>query len=590
MINSSISSSWIPPLPFRDAAAALLLLSVTALGWLIGTGNWTADSWSLPASYLEPQKSDVLGMLATFRASADGHYLPMLAKSVPELGAPTFADWTDIPIIEEVPIYLTGVLARFTGIFVALNIKFLAAHLLAALVFYGVARYYHCRRIWAFVGGLAYGLSPFIFAQAPGQSIVAYVWHLPLFLVVWDWVATEPGLRIGTRRFWCAAGIALVTSLQNIYYTNVFCQIVLLSGMILFLRKRSRPALYSVLALIFVVFIGFSLMMMDTWLFQLKEGSNPAVVVRPYKWLEIYGLRIVDFFIPPVNHLSESFQGFAVNFRNGSILHGDGSYFGILGIASLALLGGTTAWNVIRRRKSPVPPAAWQVMWILVMFTTGGLNSLLGAAGFTMFRASHRYSIVILVIVLLYAMRRLSVIRCLRGRFGIYAACAATLLILWDQIPSPPSGEERRAIALQMDSDRRFVAAMENALPVGAMIFQLPIMEFPEAPVPGLTPYEHFRPYLYSRHLRFSFGTTKGRPQATWEKSLAESDLPTAISTITNQGFSALYINRRGFPDQAEALLKNLAQLGLSARIDSPAADLVCLILPDQRKPPTSTR
>lgn len=585
MTNSHLAPTRSSLSPLKKALTILVLLTLTALAWLVGTGNWAPANWSQPSAYLEVQKSDVIGMLATFRAAKDGHYVPLMDKSVPELGAPSSANWSDIPTIEEVPMYLTGILARVTGIFVALNIKLLLAHLLAALAFYGVARYFRCQKIWAFVGGLAYGLAPFIFGQSPHHSIVAYVWHLPLFLVVWDWVATEPGLRIGTRKFWCAVAIAFITSLQNIYFTNIFCQLVLLGGVILFLRGRSRPALYAVGALIFVVFAGFSLMMVDTWVYHFQSGANPASIVRPYKWLEVYGLKIVDFFIPPIDHLSASFRAFASKHRTESILQDEGSYLGLVGIASLLLLGGTTAWNVITRRKSPIPLPAWQGMWVLVMFTTGGLNALAGSFGFTMFRASYRYSIVILAIVLLYAARWLSATRFLRGRFGVYAAVATTLIILWDQIPSPPSRGERNVVAIQMDSDQKFVAAMEEALPEGSMIFQLPIMDFPESPVPGLTPYEHLRPYLYSQHLRFSFGAVKGRPDSAWQETLADSDLKTAVALIAKKGFAALYINRKGFPDQGKAFLKNLKELGLTTRIDSPAGDLVCLILPPPSSP-----
>jgi hypothetical protein len=225
----------------RELLATMLLLAATTFGWLTGTGTWNASAWAEPAAYMDVQKSDIIGLLATIRAVADGNYAPTRPKIVPELGAPDAANWNDIPVIEEIPIYLAGVLARFTGIFAALNIKLLIGHLLAALCFYGVARYYKCQIAWAWAGGLAFGLAPFIFAQSPHHSVVAYVWHIPLFLVVWDWVSTEPGIRPWSGRFWVAICVGVLTSLQNIYYTNVFCQLVLLGGVVLFFQNRSRP-------------------------------------------------------------------------------------------------------------------------------------------------------------------------------------------------------------------------------------------------------------------------------------------------------------------------------------------------------------
>ena len=54
-------------------------------------------------------------------------------------------------------------------------------------------------------------------------------------------------------------------------------------------------------------------------------------------------------------------------------------------------------------------------------------------------------------------------------------------------------------------------------LPPGAMVFQLPVMAFPEvAPAHNLGDYEHFRPYLATRALRFSYGMLKGRSRHRW--------------------------------------------------------------------------
>ena len=132
----------------------------------------------------------------------------------------------------------------------------------------------------------------------------------------------------------------------------------------------------------------------------------------------------------------------------------------------------------------------------------------------------------------------------------------------------------------QVDADREFVGKMEATLPAGAMVFQLPIMEFPEMPAPGVPPYDHFRSYLYSKNLRYSFGSMKGRPREAWQKELGKRSLEEAVAEIKKRGFAAIYINRNGFPDRALPVEKALRAMGYTKPpIVSATGDLVCIPL-----------
>ena len=319
-------------------------------------------------------------------------------------------------------------------------------------------------------------------------------------------------------------------------------------------------------------------MNLDTWTYKLVNGPNTGAVVREYKWMEIYGLKIVDLIIPPITHHSSVLAGFALQHRADAPLQDEGSYLGILGILSLGLLVFTAAAAILRKCYSEIPLQAWQVSWILVVFTTGGLNAIAGAFGFTMFRTGCRYSIVILAIALLFAARWMSELP-LRRRLASMLALLAVVIVFWDQAPDPPTMKERQAIASQIESDREIVEKIESSLPAGAMIFQIPIMDFPESPVPGLSPYDHLRPYLYSKHLRYSFGSMKGRKDTQWQKDLSKLSLENAVTKLRELGFQAILINRNGIPEKAKGLVQSLATMGYPSVIDSAAGDLVCVLL-----------
>ena len=167
----------------------------------------------------------------------------------------------------------------------------------------------------------------------------------------------------------------------------------------------------------------------------------------------------------------------------------------------------------------------------------------------------------------------------LRSGLASLLAILASVLVLWDQVPRPPGRNETEAIAFQIESDREIVEKMEAALPPGAMVFQIPIMEFPESPVAGLSPYDHLRPYLFSKHLRYSFGSMKGREDTQWQRDLTSLSLADAVAKLRGMGFRAILINRNGFPDKAKGFLQSLSTLGHSQLSESPAGDLVCVLL-----------
>lgn len=560
-------------------AIAILLLSVT-FAWCTGWDMWTIRDWNEPTAYLEGRESDVLGMLASFKAAKDGHYVPLAPKVIPELGAPSGANWTAIPTVEEIPIWLTGILARWTGLFAALNIKLLIGHLLAALTFYLVARYSECLVPWAFLGGLAFGLAPFLFSESPHHSIVAYAWHVPLFLLIWNWTSTSPGIEPLSKRFWFAVGVAFITGLQNIYYTNIFCQLTLLGGILLFFRGRSRPALISTLAIIGASAIAFALMNLDTWIYQISHGGSSLAIARQFKWLEIYALKPSDLVLPLPTHHASVFRNFSLGHAQKTVLANEGSYLGLLGIAALLWVFFVSASGQLSRKQKSIPREAWQILWIFAVFVTGGLNSFLGICGITFFRAGYRMSIVILAIALLFCMQRASKLFETRKRLGVLLAAVLVLLVFYDEIPLTPSLQEKHQRGLQLEADKEFTRAMEDSMPPGAMIFQLPVMSFPEAPVPGITPYDHFRPYLYSNNLRYSFGLTKEDLETGWYSKLANLPLDQVVAILKKEGFGGIYINRKGFQDNGAAILKGLAEVGLTEKIESKAGDLVCVLIP----------
>jgi len=573
---------------FRTDVICVLVLSILAgLIWCFVYNRWTVDSWETPLSYVTGrEKGDAMWALAGFKAAKDGDIWPVQFTNIPELGAPYVANWDDYPSTEKLLASLPGVLARFIGIFAAANFTIMAGSILAAFSFFVACRLLDCSRVWSFAGALVFAFAHFGFAHGLHHYTIGYFWHVPLGLVVCRWVVKGQGINFRERRFIFALIVALITGIQNVYYTNMFAQFVLFGGLVQWRRNGWRAALPAT-TIIGVAAAGFLFMDLSTFFYHHTYGPNTGVVVRAYKWLEIFALKIVDVVIPPPDHHLSLFARFgAWHMANAVLPPGElppAGYIGLSGLAALLWL------TVVSLRKladdSKLPLETWQILWILLYAGVGGINGVIGSFGFLLFRATARYVIFILAIVLMYAVGRLS-----RVQFkGAFTPCLAAFLIvliaLWDQTPPQVTFEEMESTARVIASDRAFVTKMETQFSDHAMVFQFPVMEFPESSVPGMNPYDHFRPYLYSSHLRFSFGSDKGRSREKWQLDIARSSPKEAAAQLEKYGFSGIYVNRSGFGDNAESFVQALRAAGYNQVIESADRDLLCVVLKPSSTP-----
>jgi hypothetical protein len=574
------SGTW--PLPARaDLLRALLLALVAALVWCTIFDRWTAAAWQTPLEYRAvPEEADVMTLFAGTKATRDGYVTPLTMVDVPQLGAPFSASWNDFPVAEKPLYWLTGLLARLIGVFPADNFAVMFGQVLAAVSFYAAGRLLNCAWTWAFAGGLVFAFSCYAFSHGQHHLTVLYYWHIPLCLVVCEWLLRGEKIDFGDPRFFFALAIAIITAVQNVYYTSVFVQFLAWGALVQVWRHGWRYALPAVV-LVAVMAATFAFMNVNTFIYHFLHGPNDAAVSRDYHWLEVYGLKLVDLVVPPPDHRFPWFADWGTSHLKEVLLSpGELPVSGYLGIIGLAALGWLVVVSILRLLEGKRPPLeAWLILWLVLEGSVGGLNGILGALGFTFFRATTRYSIFILLIVLLFAARRLSQIE-LRPKFILPAAVVvAVLLALADQAPPLLSDADVAATARQVANDRDFAHALEARLGPGGMVFQIPVMDFPESPIRGIPPYDHFRLYLYTDSLRFSFGSDKGRPREAWQKLLLRAPLPTAIQALESYGFGAVYVNRNGFPDHGAALEKAFKAAGLTDEINDREGDLFCVLL-----------
>jgi phosphoglycerol transferase len=220
------------------------------------------------------------------------------------------------------------------------------------------------------------------------------------------------------------------------------------------------------------------------------------------------------------------------------------------------------------------------------------MNGVLGTLGFTWLRGTNRYSVWILALALLWTVGRLSRAKWTRRRkLSVAAAALAAGIAFADQRPRWSPEAQLATVSATIASDRTFARALEASLPASAMIFMLPVVDCPEGErVLRATDYENFRPYLYTRQVRFSYGSDKGRPRDAWQRRVESLEPDAMARALERMGFAGVIVNRKAYDDGAAAFRQRLAASGREEAWESPNRDFLFVRLQPVASPETPQR
>ncbi len=566
-----------------EPVIVLALCCVIAAVWLTKEQNWSPKSWTYPPGY----RGDSLYELGIIRAASRGWYLPLHWKMVPALGAPGVANWNDYPHTEDIHYFTFGLLARIFGLMPAADLALLTAYLLNGISFYAACRLLRYRRIWAATFAIVFAFSHYAAARAFGHLELIFYGHIPLALVVTWWVQS------GVLREWrqpktiFATVIVVWSGFQNAYYTYILGQLLAFAILVSLVKARSdRRYLRSVTigcALLLAMGTAFFLGNIDTFSYWVAHGPNPSAVARNYAGVEQYALKPIELLLPSWN--GHWLYSLGRRYREEALVIGESwtPYLGIVAIVALATL---FVFTFIRTARSPerqarLPNGTWQLVWVFFLSVVGGANSIAALCGLDVFRATNRYSIVILAIVLLFAVRAMSVAsRQLTVAARIMTGVAVAAVGIVDQMHSKDLSRIQMNRA-EVDSDRSFVAALERELSPNAAIFQFPVAVYPEqGTIAKMVDYEHLRPFLYADSLRFSYGDDKGRASSRWQTSIESMSASDAIQRLRGKGFAAVIVDREGYSDSGAQRIEQFVRAGAQIIADAPRHDFVALKLP----------
>lgn len=503
----------------------------------------------------------------------------------PALGAPGGQDMHDYPVpdlLHLLSLKLLSVLFRDPGRTV--NVFFLAGFPLAALTALFALRRLRVAAVPAAVAAVAYAFLPCHLLRGEMHLFLSAYYLVPLAVLLVlrlfqdggfvvrppasGWLP-RPDLAVG--RTAGALVVALLVGLAGIYYAFFSCFFLGVAGVTASLWRRTVCPLVAACCLIAVITGGVVVSVSPTLLYQHRHGANPEAVARPPQAAELYGLKVVQMLLPIHHHRLESFAHAREVYSNPDtplITENEYATLGLAGGVGFLVLVGRLLW----RRPGSAPKLLDGLSVLnaagVLLATVGGFVALFAYYVTPMIRAYNRVSVFLgffalaAVALLLDALWRRFAARSLPGR-AVGVACAAALLggALLDQV-TPGLSLARAAREAQYRAEGAFIRQVESAVPPGTMVFQLPYTPFPESAPPGrMFDYDHFRAYLHSHTLRWSYGAMRGRPGDQWLREVAGKPLPEMVETLRQAGFGGIYLDRWGFADGGSALEAELTGL-----------------------------
>jgi len=561
-----------------------LLLCVTTLVWCAHYDRWSPASWALPTIY----GGDALEIYARIAAAAEGDAAPLRPQVISRLGAPHGANWNAYPSSDIVLLWGIGQLARAIGVFPAANLALLLANLTAALALYGCARWLRARWEWAFAAALLFAFTLQTFQRGISHLFLIFSWTVPLALLASALVAGSRRLRPGAPTGWFCVAVAAAIGAGNPYVLFLFLQLMGWALVAQWFGQRRRENLVTGGLALGAALACFAAFESHLWAFS-RDTAAVSPLVRNYAGTELYAMKPLELLVPPPGHRWGFLADFGERYLHWSEFRsGESSmsYLGLAGVAGLIWLGIASIRRLLRQQRPPAPALA--AGWIVTFSSLGGVTNFFALlTGLVVFRATTRFSIFLSALVLIFLALQLS--RWSAGRPRWLTAGLAALALglgLADQMPRGAGLDAQREIAARVAADQAFGQRLEARLPAGAMVFQLPVLDFPEATPPHrLEDYTYFRPYLATRSLCFSYGALRRRSRSHWQRELADLGTADLVARLERYGFGAVYFHRDAFADRGEALLRELAAAGRTERLDCPDHAQVAVLLRPEGDP-----
>lgn len=505
-------------------------------------------------------------------------------------GAPFGANPGEVPNSDGLSLMLSYVFGWFTDDpFALLNLFVFASFALCALVAFAVYRRLGLSTMWAAVATLAFTLLPIHFLSDQQPLSTLYIAAALAGWLALDVIWRARGDDKGRPSRGLVVLAALTCGLTGGHFAFFSCLILGAAGVAAAIQLRSPAPLQRAGILAALVLLSTAVQLMPSWWNSWDEATNATLVTPTVQAVEADALKVAPMLLPRAQHTVDALASLRARYDSESAAQANrvDVALGVVGGIGLLLL---LALPLLNRVKEALPDdlqRASLLVYAATLFATmGSFGSLFAVFVTPQLHALSRIAPFIAFFAILASIGMLQSLLAKRDagqRIGV--ALLVAVLCIVDQAglgtaATGPTADVRRAA---FDQERAFHAAVESELPARSMVLQLPHSSYPPDPAqplpPGLDP---FAGYLHTRSLRWTAGAAPGTIEHRWQRLLGAFPLREQVPALEALGFSAMLLDRRGYPDPAP-IDAELAALTLPATLHSADATRSLFPLPNAK-------
>lgn len=514
----------------------------------------------------------------------------------PHVGAPGVSNMLDYPAADTFHWVVLKAISLVAGDWAAtLNAFYLLGFPVTSVVALWAFRRLGLTTPTAFAMSLLYAFLPYHTLRAEAHLFLGAYYAIPLVLVVCIELfgdappmvsagsADRPRIDFKSKSSWLVLTLCVVIGSSGVYYAVFTCFFLAIAALIGWWRSGERVRLVVAAVLVGVIGLTVAVNLAPYVWYRMQAGPNTAGVERGIAGGEIYSLRPAQLVLPVSNHrigvLAYVNQGYThVLDSIAPVLVNESSTaaLGIIGAVGLMFL-----LLVLLLGLRPNAPPASDALRIggvaslagaaILLASSGGFGTIL-AVVLPQIRAYNRISVFVAFLALFGAGVLLDR---LTGRVGArsrqWAVPIVIVLVVAVGTLDQTTAEmvpHYDTTAVTWATNEAFISSIEAGLPDGAKVLQLPYVQFPESPgIEKMYDYDHFRPYMQSSKIHWSYGAVKGRPDAQFNESVAALPAAQLVDKAKGAGFAGVWVDTSGYADRGKALGADLsAATGSSAR------------------------
>jgi phosphoglycerol transferase len=460
--------------------------------------------------------------------------------------------------------------------YAAINLFFLLSFPAVVITAFATLRSIKINPWFSISGALIYAFVPFHFLRI-GHLFYTWYFVVPLFFyIAFRLFYLKPTDFSIIKRWKYGVGYLLgliVIASFGVYYALFGIFVVLLGAIAGAIRNKSYLTFLLGITATSTITLGVFINISPNLLHSYHSNKNSEVAVRSIADSEIYGFKFTQLILPQPSHHIEALAKKTATYNSSTPLTNENitSSLGLVGAVGLLILFACLLVSLSGRKLDSRLALSSLIGLILLLFgTIGGFGSLFAIFISTSIRGWNRISIFIsfaaialFFIALQILVEKQKWVNSYKAGivFVPFISVALIAMGIYDQTNWACKACN---VATRNDflTEQKFIQSIESAIPKGSAIYQLPYIPFPETPpLHRLSPYDPLSGFIQSKNLLWSSGGMKGRDGDLFFRKLAKFPINQQLDIIKKLGFSGVYVDRRGYADNANELITQLTRL-----------------------------